>query len=545
MNGLIMDYPLTVPAILKRAAQIYPEKEIVSRLSDGRITRANYGELYERVVRLMNVLRDLGVRPGDRVATCAWNSQRHLELYFAIPCLGAVLHTVNHRLSTDQIEYIVNHAEDHILFLDKSVAGMIAELQPKLPQVQHFVVMEDYSEPPSAYPTPYLDYETLLASASNAENFPDIDERAASGLCYTSGTTGDPKGVLYSHRSMYLHSMGVCLADSIGVSERDTVLPVVPMFHVNAWGLPYACAMTGAKQVLPGRNLLGAPIASLIESERVTLTAGVPTVWKLLHQHLKQHSYDTSSLHTIVVGGSAMPASMIDAYEKDFGIKVLCLWGMTETSPVATISRLRAGMSDLSPSDQLKVRAKQGIPLPGLEIGIRGDGNEVLDWDSEQVGEVVIRGAWITSGYYKDERNLNALTPDGWFKTGDIAKVDRFGYMEITDRKKDVIKSRGEWISSVDMENLIVQHTDVLEACVVGRPDANRDEAPVAFVVLSNERPHEAMIEEIIVLLGTHFASWQLPRRGDFHFVEALPKTSVGKLDKKVLRARLEAGLSE
>lgn len=541
MKGLMMDYALTIPSILRRVAQIYPEKEIVSRMGDGSKTRITYGEMYERVIRLMNVLRELGVKPGDRVATCAWNSYRHSELYFAVPSIGAILHTVNFRLFSEQIEYIVNHAEDKVMFLDSSLAPMIAKMQPALPCIQNYVVMDDKSDPPSEFPTPHLDYETLLAGASSIESFPDIEENTACGLCYTSGTTGQPKGALYSHRSNYLHAMGECMADSLAISERDTVLAVVPMFHANAWGLPYSCAMVGAKQVLPGSQLLGSPIANLMESERATFSAGVPTVWRFLYQHLKQHQHDLSSLRLIVSGGSAVPLSLIEAFKNDFGINLISVWGMTETSPVGTLCRPRGWMDAWSEEKRKIVIPKQGIPVPGIEIGIRGENNEVLAWDGKQAGEVVVRGPWVVNDYFKNERTEATLTTDGWFRTGDVAKMDEYGFMEITDRTKDIIKSRGEWISSVDMENLIVQIPRLLEACVVGRLDEARGEAPVVFAVLNEGESEEGVKDEILALLATKFAGWQIPKKADIHFIDAIPKTSVGKLNKKVLRARLEA----
>lgn len=542
MKGLMMDYALTVPSILRRAAQVYPEKEIVSRMSDGSKVRITYREMYERVIRLVNALREMGVKPGDRVATCAWNSYRHTELYFAVPSIGAILHTVNFRLFSEQVEYIINHAEDKVMFLDSSLAPMIATLQPALPCIQHYVVMDDKSEPPTVTPTPFSDYEALLAGASSIESFPDIDENLACGLCYTSGTTGQPKGVLYSHRSNYLHAMGECMTDSFGISERDTVLPVVPMFHANAWGLPYSCAMVGAKQVLPGSHLLGSPIANLMESERVTFSAGVPTVWRVLYQHLKQHKHDLSSLRLIVSGGSAAPLSLIEGYKNDFGITLTSVWGMTETSPVGTLCRPRGWMDAWTEERRSVVLPKQGTPVPGIEVDIRGENNEALAWDGQQAGEVVVRGPWVVSDYFKNERTEATLTPDGWFRTGDIARMDKYGYMEITDRTKDIIKSRGEWISSVDMENLIVQLPKLQEACVVGRTDVTRGEAPVVFAVLKEEEKEEGVKDEILALLATKFAGWQIPKRADIHFIDAIPKTSVGKLNKKALRATLEEG---
>jgi fatty-acyl-CoA synthase len=540
MQGLMMDYPLTIPAILRRAVRVYPEKEIVSRMHDGSLCRITYGALYGRVIRLMNALRGLGVGPGDRVATFAWNSQRHLELYFAVPSLGAVLHTVNLRLYPEQIRFILQHAEDRLLFLDRSLAGAIACLQPSLPSITQYVVMDDRGPDPADLPDSAIDYEALLAQASETESFPALDEGMAAGLCYTSGTTGEPKGVLYSHRSMYLHAMGACMADSFAISERETVLPVVPMFHANAWGLPFACALTGAKQVFPGAHLLGGPLSELITSEQVTIAAGIPTVWHLLHQHAKQHGHDLSPLHTILSGGSASPRSLIEAYARDFGITVLPAWGMTELSPVGTVSRLRASMRGWAPEQQATARAKQGIPVPGVELRILDEQGQELPWDGGHSGELVARGPWVAGAYFKDGGTENMWTPEGWLRTGDIATIDAYGYVEITDRKKDMIKSRGEWISSVEMENTAMDHPEVREAAVVGRPDPTRGESPMLLVVLSTPEKHESVVKEVLILLARRFATWQLPKRADIRCVTSLPKTSVGKLDKKAMRANLE-----
>jgi fatty-acyl-CoA synthase len=537
--GLMMDTPLTVAAILRRAAQFFPEKEIVSRYNDGTIHRTTYRELYGRVVRLMNVLRALGIRPGDRVATCAWNSHRHLELYFAVPCLGAILHTVNIRLFPEQMAYVLNHAGDSVVFADKSLAGSLAALQCELKTVETYVLMDDRGEPPAALPSPYLDYEELLAGAADSEDFPVLDENTAASLCYTSGTTGEPKGVLYSHRSLYLHAMGCCMADSFAIREREVVLPVVPMFHANAWGLPYACTMTGATQVLPGSHLIGRPLAELMEQERVTFAAGVPTVWNLLYQHRKQHNHDLSRLRVIVSGGSATPQTLIENYERDFGITVLCAWGMTEMSPVGSVCRLKAEMTGWSPEDQMRVRIKQGVPVANVEMRLLGEQGEELLWDGKQAGELAVRGPWVARSYFANSAADAAFTEDGWFRTGDIATIDPLGYMEITDRKKDVIKSRGEWISSVEMENAVMAHPAVLEAAVVGRTDDLRGEAPVVFVVL---RQPELSVsnQEVLDVLKSRFSRWQLPRPADIHIVASLPKTSVGKLDKRALRQQLE-----
>jgi fatty-acyl-CoA synthase len=542
MNGLMMDWPLVIPNILRRAGQLFPEKEIVSRRGDGSIVRSNYGEVQKRVHRLMNVLRKLGVKPGDRIATCAWNHQRHLELYFAVPAVGAVLHTINFRLAREQLVYIINHAQDRVVFLDKSLGGLLADLQREVPSVEKYVLMDEGGASPPALPQPSLDYETLLAEASGQAEFPELDENMAAGLCYTSGTTGEPKGVLYSHRSTFLHALAGCAVDGGGMGEKEVVLSVVPMFHVNAWGLPYSCTMAGAKQVLPGPMMIGKPIAELIESERVTSAAGVPTIWALLYQYLmeeKGRTYDLSSLQTILLGGAAASRTLVESFEKDLGLPILHAWGMTETSPIGTVSRLKSTMKDWTVEQKMAVRLKQGIPVVGVEVRIVGDDGQDLPWDGEHAGELIVRGPWIAKSYYKNAASESSFTPDGWFRTGDIAMIDPHGYVQITDRKKDLIKRKGEWISSVDMENLVLSHPGVLEAAVVGQVCDVRDEVPVVFVVPRPELIQPVPVQEIIDLIGTKFALWQLPKPEDVRFVAALPKTGVGKLDKKVIRKML------
>ncbi len=541
MNGLMMDWPLLVPRILQRASRIYPEKEIVSRWADGSIHRMTYGDLEPRVHRLMNALRGLGIGPGDRVATLAWNSHRHLELYFAVPSIGAVLHTINFRLSREQLRYIVNHAKDRLLFVDKSVAALAAAMQPELPSVEHYIIMDDRCPEPPSRPAPSIDYEELLASSTERAEFPRLDEKQAAGLCYTSATTGDPKGVVYSHRSTFLHAMAGCLVDAGGLSERETTLPAVPMFHVNAWGIPYSAAMTGAKIVFPGSGLLGQPLAEILEAERVTTSAGVPTIWNLLYYHLKERPYDLSSLHTLLVGGSAASRAMIENYQRDFGIRVLHAWGMTETSPLGTVSELRGAMRSWPEEQQLEYRLKQGVPPIGVEIRILGEDGQDLSWDGEQVGELAVRGPWIASTYYENPAAGAAFTDDGWFRTGDMASIDPYGYVQLRDRKKDLIKRKGEWISSVDMENTILGLPGVAEAAVVARPDPVNDEQPAVLVVMTpGEDPVEP--QAIIDRLSKKFARWQLPLPEDIHLVDALPKTGVGKIDKKLLRRQLAGG---
>ena len=541
MKGLMMDYNLTVDRILLRAEKMFPEQEIVSRLADGSIHRYKYGEFFSRTIKLMNALRALGVKQGDRVATFAWNSYRHMEIYFAVPALGAVLHTLNIRLFPEQLVYIVNHAKDKLIFVDKSLSGMLAAQEPHFKGVQNYVVMDDlHSEPAASLPNT-LDYETILGAGKDTIEFPTIEEGTAAGMCYTSGTTGEPKGVLYSHRSIFLHAMGISMTDSLAISNRDVILPVVPMFHVMSWGIPFACCLTGAKPVYPGAQLIGKPIAELLEKERVTIAAGVPTIWNVLLQHLQKETHDLSSLKTMVVGGSAAPRSMIEAYEKKFGVSILHAWGMTETSPLGTVSRLKKHMDTWSEDEKYKVRAKQGMAVPLVEVKIVDDENKDLPWDGASSGELLVRGPWIASSYYNAETpdGNAAFTKDGWFRTGDVATIDSNGFMEITDRKKDLIKTRGEWISSVEMENIIMSYAGVLEAAVVGRPDEVRGEAPVAFVVATAEKKGTLDAKGIHDLLSEKFAHWQIPKLSDIRFIDAVPKTSVGKFDKKVLRKQV------
>lgn len=541
MNGLMMNYPLTIDRILARAKRNFPEQEIVSRLADGSLHRYTYGEFYTRTLKLMQALRKLGVKPGDRVATFAWNSYRHMELYFAVPALGAVLHTLNIRLFPEQLVYIVNHAEDEFIFCDKSLMKPLADLELQFKTVKQFIVMDDLAPDAGIKLKGMTDYESLIAAESAVEDFPAFDENTAAGMCYTSGTTGEPKGVLYSHRSIFLHAMGISMIDSLAVSARDVILPVVPMFHVMSWGIPFAACLTGAKPVYPGNQLIGKPIADLIESEKVTLAAGVPTIWNVLLQHLKKEKTDVSSIRAMVVGGSAAPPAMIEAYQKEHGVQILHAWGMTETSPLGTVANLKRHMSTWSDADQLKQRSKQGAFVPLVEARIVDDAGNPLAWDGKNSGELQVRGPWIASSYYKPEnKDANAaFTADGWFGTGDVARVDEHGFMEITDRKKDLIKTRGEWLSSVEMENAAMAFPDVLEAAVVGRSDEVRGEAAVLFVTPKPEKKDTIDLKGLHAFLGEKFAHWQVPKMSDIRVVEAIPKTSVGKFDKKVLRKQV------
>jgi fatty-acyl-CoA synthase len=532
MRGLMMDYPLTLTHVLERAGRQFPGKQVITRTATGR-HGLTYAELYRRACRLANALRALGVRPGDRVASFAWNTHRHLELYLGVPCSGAVLHTLNIRLFPEQIAFIVNHAEDAVICVDDVLVQALEPLAKDLRSVRAYVVMGDGPLPETTL-RPLYRYEDLLAAAPEDFAFPRLDESSAAAICYTSGTTGNPKGVVYSHRALVLHSLAQAGADSFGLCEADVVLPVVPMFHANAWGMPFTATMVGATQVYPGAQPTPQDLAALIQDLRVTVTGGVPTVLIGLLGVLEQQPYDLSSLRCVPCGGSAVPESLIASYDA-LGIPVVQAWGMTETTPLATLSRPRSSMQGWSAAQRRAVRAKQGTVVPFVELRIVDDDGRELPWDGVSMGELQVRGPWIVGEYYNDERSAAAFH-DGWFKTGDIATIDADGYMQITDRAKDVIKSGGEWISSVELENAIMGHPDVLEAAVVGLAHARWQERPLACVVPKAGR--QLTRAAILEYLQPRVAKWALPE--DVVFVAALPKTSVGKIAKRELREQFK-----
>jgi fatty-acyl-CoA synthase len=530
MRGTMMDFPLTLQMIFDRGTRLFADREIVTGGASG-AHRYTYEDFGRRVHRLGNALRtELGLKPGERVGTFGWNHYRHLELYFGVPMIGSVLHTLNIRLFHDQLTYIVNHAEDRFIFVDRSLLPVLRQLQPALKSVEKLIVVDDGADCDVG---DALDYEQLIGAAAEECDFPRLDENDAAMMCYTSGTTANPKGVAYSHRALTLHSFGACHSDGIAVSQADTVMAIVPMFHANAWGLPYASTFVGAKQVFPGNSLAAERVLQLAVDEKVTLGAGVPTIWIGALPLIQSGKYDLSAMNRIVCGGSAAPRSLIDAYDK-LGLNILHAWGMTELTPLGSVSRLRTELLETDRDIQLDYRARQGMPAAGVELKIiDGDGNDV-PWDGETMGELIARGPWVTREYFKDERSSGSFTEDGWFRTGDVATMQPDGYIEIADRTKDLIKSGGEWISSVALENALMAHPKVQEAAVIAAPDERWGERPVACVVCRPEHRGAVSGDELSTHLEADFAKWWLPDR--YLFVDEIPKTSVGKFDKKMLR---------
>ena len=535
MQGLMMDYPLTLQHAFNRATRIFARKEIVTE-TGGEPHRYTYGDWSKRVMQLANALQQAGVTRGDRIATFAWNTYRHFELYYAVPCMGAVLHTLNIRLFAEQLVYIINDAEDKVIFVDGDLVPLLEGLAGQIPSVKLYVIMGD-----APYTTeklqPAVDYETFIAGQPTSYEWPQLDENAAAAMCYTSGTTGNPKGVVYSHRSSYLHSMGVLTADGPALSERDVVYPIVPMFHANAWGFPHASALAGAKLVLPGRFMDALTLARVMEREQVTFAAGVPTLWIALLNLLEKEQFDLSKLRSIICGGSAVPQALIEGlYHKK--VNLVQAWGMTETSPLASLSKLRSYQEDWPLEAQFRIKARQGTVVPGVEFRVMDmETGQEAPWDNQTFGELQVRGPWIARAYYMDDES-DAKFADGWLRTGDVAVVDADGIIQLVDRTKDLVKSGGEWISSVELEGLIMGHPKVLEACVVGIPHPKWSERPLACVVVKPDFVGQISKDEIIEYLRPRVAKWWLP--DDVLFVDAIPKTGVGKFDKKVLRHQYE-----
>jgi acyl-CoA synthetase (AMP-forming)/AMP-acid ligase II len=545
MNGLMMQQPLLISSLLVHAERHHGEQEVVSRRVEGDIHRTTYRELAARARRGANALARLGVKSGERVATLAWNGYRHLELYYAVSGSGAVLHTLNPRLHPDQVVYIADHAEDAALFFDLTFLPLVEAVASRLRTVKHFVAMTDRTHMPATNKIPgLLCYEDLIEAESDTFAWPSFDENQASSLCYTSGTTGNPKGALYSHRSTVLHTFGIALPDSLGCSARDTILPVVPMFHVNAWGLPYAACMTGSKLVFPGPGLDGKSLYELFESEKVTLSAGVPTVWQGLLGYVEANGLKFSTMRRTVIGGSACPPAMMKTFQERYDVQVLHAWGMTEMSPVGTVAILKGSQLGESAGKRFTLQAKQGRVVYGVDMKIVDGSGRELPWDGETSGELMVRGPWVVSSYFKNEGG-DPLVADsagkGWFPTGDVATIDASGFMQITDRSKDVIKSGGEWIGSIDLENIAMAHPAVAMAACIAAEHRKWDERPLLVVVRKPEA--ELTREELLAFYEGRIAKWWTP--DDVVFVDAIPLGATGKMLKNRLREQYGKHLLE
>jgi fatty-acyl-CoA synthase len=536
MQGLMMDMPLLVSSLLQHAARHYGDVEIVSRRVEGDIHRYTYADCHERAKKLADAFVRTGTAVGDRIATLAWNGYRHMEMYYAVGGLGGVVHTINPRLHPEQIAWIVNHAGDTHLAFDLTFLPIVEAIAAKCPTVKSWIAMCDADRQPKSDKIPNLvNYEEFLARGSAEYRWPELDERTACGLCYTSGTTGNPKGAMYSHRSTVLHAYAAALPDAMGASARDSILPVVPMFHVNAWGLPYICPLVGAKIVFPGSGMDGKSLYELMEAEGVTYSAGVPTIWLGLLQHVGSIGAKFSSLKRTVIGGSACPPAMIRAFNEQYGVEVIHAWGMTELSPLGTLSRLQLKHEKLPEEAQRKVLEKQGHVIFGIDMKIVGDDGKDLPWDGKTFGNLLVRGPWVLKEYFRGEGgDPLEYDPDGrgWFPTGDVATIDADGYMQITDRSKDVIKSGGEWISTIDLENLAIAHPAVANAAVIGVAHPKWDERPL--LIVAKKPGAEVTKEELLAFYEGKIAKWWMP--DDVQFVEAIPLGATGKILKTKLR---------
>jgi len=533
MFGLMQDQPLLISSLVEFAAVNHPDEEIVSRTVEGPIHRYTYKDCAARSRQLAKALEKLGIEQGECIGTLAWNGYRHMEIYYGVSGMGAICHTINPRLFPEQIVYIINHAEDKYLFLDLTFVPLLENMVDELLNVKGFVIMTDQAHMPETSLPNVMCYESLMATTDNEYKWPVFDEKTASSLCYTSGTTGNPKGVLFAHRSTILHSYAICSPNGFGLSNAETILPVVPMFHVNAWGLPYASTMCGAKIVMPGPRMDGESIYELMESESVTFSAGVPTIWMMLLAHMKENYKKFSSMQRTVIGGAAVPRAMIETFQKEYNVNVIHAWGMTEMSPVGTVCNLKKKHSDLSLDEKIDLSLKQGRSLYGVDMKIVGPNGKKLPWDGKAFGNLMVRGPCVTSGYFKGEGG-NTLDPEGYFDTGDVATIDADGYMQITDRSKDVIKSGGEWISSIDLENEAVGCAGIAEAAVIAVPHPKWDERPLLLAV----KEQDAIVtkEDVIEHMKRSLAKWQLP--DDVLFLNELPHTATGKLLKTKLRSQ-------
>ncbi len=527
------DFQLTVTAMVEHGTRVYGRSECVTWQGDG-ARRATFAEVGVNARRLADALTTLGVGRGDRVGTLCWNSQEHLEAYFAVPCMGAVLHTLNLRLPPGQLAHIVNHAEDKVVVVDATLLPLLAAIASQLKTVEHFVVIGEGDTSVLGSEVPVHSYAQLVADGDESFAWPELDEKAPASMCYTSGTTGDPKGVVYSHRSIYLHALATLGNTAVGATESDRALVVVPMFHVNAWGLPFAAMLAGNTLLMPGAHMTPDALVDIIEAERATFVSAVPTLWGGILQVGEQRDLDLSSVRMGTSGGAAIPRTLMQAFQEKYGLRIIQGWGMTETSPVGGMAHPPVDV-ELGGDDELDWRLKSGRLIAGVQLRIVSDDGEVLPWDGEAVGEIEVRGPWITGRYHLD--SAPEKFDDGWLRTGDIGTVDDRGYFQITDRSKDVIKSGGEWISSVELENLLAASPDVAEAAVIGIPDEKWTERPLACVVPRGDAHDPAALA---AFLDGKVASWQVPE--NWTFVDEVPKTSVGKFDKKVLRARYADG---